>query len=95
MHDLQMPIMAIMFTMELLFIFFYFGHILTTQLLNLCDLIYYSEWYRYPLKVQQCIPIMLQRSQKRFYISGYGIMACNLENFLGVSVRNTIFLSIF
>lgn len=76
-----------MFTLQLLFVFYYFGHILTMQLLNLCDLIYLSEWYLYPLNVQRCVTLILLRSQKPFYISGYGIMACNLENFLGVSIQ--------
>lgn len=74
-----------MYTLQTLFVFYYIGHILTMQMVNLSDTIYTSEWYRYPLKVQQLLRLMIVRSQKRFYISGYGVLACTLENFLGVS----------
>lgn len=80
-----LPIAGMASALNLLFIFFYFGQILHTNLNNVSEMIYQTVWYRYPHRVQRFILIIMVRARRPFFISAYGVMHCNLENFLGVS----------
>lgn len=68
----------------MLFLYCYFGNVLTFNLLQLGDTVYCSEWYNYPIDVQQYIVMILRRTQKPFIISALGMMPCTLENFQAV-----------
>lgn len=83
--DLQMPYLAGILTLLLLLIYFYIGQKIHMDLMSLRDAIYLTEWYGYPLKIQRYIHFMMLRSTQPFYLSAYGIMQLNLENFVGVS----------
>lgn len=83
--NMQYAILEITFLIEMLFIFFYFGQILHTNLIDFSDTIYQSEWYRYPRSVQRFVLIMIMLAQKPFYVSAFGIIRCNLESFVAVS----------
>lgn len=80
-----LPIAGIATTLNLLFFLFFFGEILHTNLIDLGQMVYQSEWYRYPLCTQRFVLIMIMRAQHSFHVSAYGIVRCNLENFVGVS----------
>lgn len=82
-----LPIAGIATTLNLLFFLFFFGEILHTDLLELSERIYQSEWYRYPVCTQRFVLIMIMRAQHSFHVSAYGIVRCNLENFVGVSEK--------
>lgn len=82
-----LPIGGIATCLNLLFILSYFGQILHTNLNDMSEMMYQSEWYRYPNSVQHFVMFMMMRGQRSFYISAYGMMHCNLENFVGVSDR--------
>lgn len=42
------PLVLMVIGLELLFVFFWFGQELNSYLINLKNLVYISEWYRYP-----------------------------------------------
>lgn len=87
MEDLQLPIAGTACSLLLLFAMFYVGQRLHSSLMDLYDVIYQLEWYRYPRKVQRLLLFTMMRAQQPFYISAYGVMPCDLENFLGVSAN--------
>lgn len=84
-YELQMPYLATIFSLLILLTLFYFGQKVHTNLLELSDVIYQLEWYRYSPRVRRFMLLMLLRAQQPFYLSAYGIMALNLENYVGVS----------
>lgn len=45
---------------------------------------YDSTWYEYPVEQQKCIIFMIERSQRSFDLSGYGIISCSMATFLSV-----------
>lgn len=83
---MQMPIINIGFHLQLLFILFFIGQKLHSELMDLNGMIYNSHWYRYPRSVQRFVFILMMRAQQPFHLSAYGIMECNLRNFVGVSL---------
>lgn len=84
-YDLQMPVVSTTILLILLFMYFYMGQIFHSQTKALSDGIYQVGWYRYPRTVRLYLLLMIQRSQRSFYLSAYGIMTLNLENFVVVS----------
>lgn len=85
-HEI-LPLLTVALLLELLLVLFYFGQMLHSNLINLSELIYQSDWYQYPRSVQRFVRLMIMRAQKQFYISAYGILSCHLENFAGVSQK--------
>lgn len=82
-----MPITVIACFIELLFFYTYFGQILHLGVSHFGGSIYESECYRYPVRVQRFVLMMMMQAQRPFYISAYGIMRCNLELFVGVKTQ--------
>lgn len=83
--DLQASILVIAFPLQMIFAFSYIGQKVHSDLMNLSDMLYQSEWYRYPRSVRRVLLLMMVRAQHPFYLSAYGIMRCTLENFVRVS----------
>lgn len=79
------PIAATTFILQVVFLLFYLGQMLHTNLIDLSEVIYQSEWHRYSQCMKYSVLIMIMRAQQPFYVSAYGVMHCNLENFVGVS----------
>lgn len=86
-YDLQIPFLASVFPLILLAGLFYLGQKFHTISMRMSDAIHQIEWYHYPHSVQRFLLIMILRSQQPFYLSAYGIMELNMENFVGVSDR--------
>lgn len=84
-----MPMVGTVFPLILLAILFYLGENFHTISMNLTDVIYQMKWYQHPGSVRRFLVIMMIRSQQPFYLSAYGIMKLNLENFLRVSERKS------
>lgn len=91
----QVPILSICLSLQAIFNLFYFGQNVHSGLMDLSDMIYQSEWYRYPCSVQRFVLLMMKRAQKPFYLSAYGVMRCNLENFVRVSKKKETVSSTF
>lgn len=84
-YHLQASILLCLFSLSTLAILFYLGQHFHSSAMELSVTIYQSEWHRYPRSVRRFVLLMMQRSQRPFYLSAYGIMSLNLENFVGVS----------
>lgn len=77
---------SLFYIVEILFLFCFFGNILTTNLLLVAESAYDSQWYAYPTKVQKYLAFMIRSAQKPFWIDAFGIMPCTLENFAVVRI---------
>lgn len=71
-------IMMIMFTYCLL------SERITSDLLEIGDVFYNSEWYRLPFKEQRLLVLPIGRAQRVFRLSGLGLITCSLAVFLTV-----------
>lgn len=68
-----------------LLIYFGLGQLFHSILASMSDKVYQTEWHRYPRSLKYSVLFMIKRSQKPFYLSAFGMMALNLENFVTVS----------
>lgn len=82
---MEMSIVVIILGLLVLFALFYLGQKMHCDLLELSDMIYQSDWYRYPRSVRRFVLLMILRSQQPVYLSAYGIMRLNLVNFVNVN----------
>lgn len=87
--DLQMSTCAIGYDITLLFFLFLLGSKLNSDLTNLCDTAYQSDWYRQSRSARRFVLLMMIRARQPFYLSGYGVIVLNLRNFIGVGDRNS------
>lgn len=69
-----------------LFVYCYFGHIISCKGEEVANFAYNSMFYKYPLKLQIFTFFIISRSQRTFFITGYRITKCSLESFARVSV---------
>lgn len=83
-YDFQMPFLGIFSPLILFAVFFYLGQEFHSISMDLCDGIYQTDWHRHPQSIQRFILFIMMRSQRPFYLSAFGIMKLNLENFVGV-----------
>lgn len=89
------PIADALLTLQFLFVVFYIGQKLHSNLLELSDEIYQLEWHRYPRSLRRCAQLMMIRAQRPFYLSAYGIMPFTLANFVRVSLNRDYSLWVF
>lgn len=80
-----MPILGTVCPLFVMFIYFYLGQKLHTNLMELSDAIYQTGWHRYPSKVNCFILIMMMRSQQPYFLSAFGAIKLNFVNFVHVS----------
>lgn len=73
----------------MMFIFCYFGNVVTTKSAAVADKAYQTMWYKYPVRMQPHIILIMMQSQKPFYLKGYELMLCSLQNFTWVSKHIT------
>lgn len=64
-----------------LFIYCFYGNLITWKCLQVADFAYHSQFYNYPNDLKIFTLLMIQRSQRPFYITGYKITRCSLENY--------------
>lgn len=86
-----------------LYIYCYSGQTVTSNSIEMLDVAYNSLFYMYPKKLQYYLILIMARSQSPFYIRGYKMMNCTLENFskvrkiyekyTGDGIINTFFLT--
>lgn len=62
----------------------YHANNLTLKSWSTSDIAYNTLWYTFPVDSQRSIMQMIQRSQKPFYLKGFGIVDCSLATFLNV-----------
>lgn len=56
----------------------------TTNLYDIGDTFFGCLWYTLPLAQQKLFILPIQRSQRRFHLTGLGLVDCSLRNFLSV-----------
>lgn len=54
---------------------------ITLKLSTIGNIFYTEPWYTYPRKLQTFAILMIQNSQRNRYLTGLGIVYCNLETF--------------
>lgn len=86
--DLQFPINILLSSLFDLFILFYIGQKLRSDLADSIDKIYATEWHRYPCSVRRHVLLMILRAQKPFTITACWCIPMNLEAYVGVRSLN-------
>lgn len=77
--------MAVVVPLITLAIFYYLGQRIHSNMMDLSDTIYQTEWYQYPRSVRRFVLLMMMRSQRPFHLTANGLIRMNLENFVRVS----------
>lgn len=70
-----------------LFLFSYFGEMVTDRSLRIANSACDSLWYMYPLKMQKYLQMTIRYSHIEFHFSGLGLMYCTMASFSGVSLK--------
>lgn len=69
----------------IIFIFCYYGNMVTWECNSIPISAYETLWYLYPIHLQKHIILILQRSQRPFYFTGFEMTTCSLQSFTNVS----------
>lgn len=83
--DLQIPIITLTAPLITMFVHFYIGQKFHLQLIHLGEMVYQSEWHRYPSYVKRYLLMVIMRSQKSYFLSAFGVMTLCFENYVAVS----------
>lgn len=59
------------------FIYCYYADKVTSNLVEIGDIFYRSEWYMLSPKIQKLVILPIQIAQRPFRFSGYGIVDCS------------------
>lgn len=59
---------------------------MTTSCAEMAETIYNTEWYNFPNELQKYLPLVMARSQQELEFKGFGVVMCDLNKFLRVSV---------
>lgn len=84
-YDLQTPVLMLISAIASQFILFNSGQEFHTNSARFGDIIYKTEWYRYPRSLQRFVQLVIMRYQRPYYLSVFGVMAFHLENFVRVN----------
>lgn len=68
-----------------LFLFCYFGEMVTDRSSKVSKAACMSLWYCYPLKLQRYLILTIGYSNMEFHFSGLSLMYCTMASFSGVS----------
>lgn len=90
--EMCFPIIMIAAQLQSMMMYFFFGQLCHSNLMDLGDSIYESKWPCYPRRIQMYVLMIIMRTQHPFYISAYGIILCTLENSVNVSPNNIYLL---
>lgn len=74
-----------------LYLFSYFGEMVTERSLRIANSAGDSLWYMYPLKMQRFLQMTIRYSHIEFHFSGLGLMYCTMASFSGVSLKTFSF----
>lgn len=67
-----------------LFIYCFYGHLISWKCREIGDFTYCSLFYKYPLDLRMFTLFMITRSQRPFYITGYKLTKCSLDSYARV-----------
>lgn len=83
--DLLYPVFLVLACLSVLFIFFFVGQSIQTDLARISNDVYLSEWIHYPRNARRYVLLMLMQSQRPFHLTTCGYIKLNYESFVGVS----------
>lgn len=75
---------AISFVLLVMFKYCHLSEGLTTDMLEIADIFYESEWYRLPVKQQRLMTLPIGRAQREFRLSAMGLFDCSLAVYSSV-----------
>lgn len=67
-----------------LFVYCYYGYLVTDCYLKNADLLFESKWYDQHLVQQKIYGFMMQNAQRSYHYHGFGIMTLNLDTYVKV-----------
>lgn len=67
-----------------LFLFCYFGEMVSDRSLVIANSAWHTLWYLYPLELQKYVQMSIAYSHIEFHFSGMGLMYCTMASFSGV-----------
>lgn len=67
------------------FLLCFFATSAAESLTSIGNIAFNSNWYRYPSRIQRHSVLLIARSQKPIYFSGFKMVRCTLESFAKVS----------
>lgn len=68
----------------IMYVLTYFATIISLKISNISNVVYEEKWYKYPKLFDIYVLMLIQATQKPQYFTGYKIVYCNLETFVGV-----------
>lgn len=85
--ELQFPIFVDSLALFNLFLLFYIGQKLHSEMADSVHTIYASKWHHYPRSVRRFVLLMMMRAQKPFHLTACWFIRMNLERYVDVSVE--------
>lgn len=73
------------------FVSCFYGGNITVQFYEMGNVVYTTNWYRFPLSDQKSVRRVIERSQIRYCLMGFKIFTCSMETFLAVTKKNIFF----
>lgn len=67
------------------FVYCFLSERITTELLAIAEVFYYSAWYQLPVKQQRIVMLPIARSQREFRLTCLGFIDCSLPVFSSVN----------
>lgn len=74
-------------TVILTYIYCYLSEQITSDLVDIGDIFYGSDWYGMPVKFQKLVALPILRSQREIQLSGLELIDCTLTIYLSVSLE--------
>lgn len=87
-------VICVIFSGSNLFLYCYYGKLSTDSYLAFNQSVYESNWYLLPTKIQKSIVHIIGNAQSPVFYHGSHIVNLNLETFLAVSKKLTLFISV-
>lgn len=85
-YALVQSIMTTLAIVLIILIMCYFGQTVTDDCETIANSVYNELWYRFPIKLQKSMIIIIQRSQHSYIFTAYKMYRCTLRSFTGVSI---------
>lgn len=82
------PTVANILIIVWLFIYCFYGHLISWKCQQIGDFTYHSLFYKYPLDLRMFTLFMITRSQRPFYITGYKLTKCSLDSYARVGIKS-------
>lgn len=76
--------------MVMCYVYCYFAERVTEKAYDISDFVYETLWYKMPPKEQKLMKLIIVRAQKKFQMTGFGLIECSLVQLLTVRLVELI-----